>query len=77
MGTEKITVRFSPEEAINASINELTGYLFSAEQLKDLGYVSKLWKAICENQGFFDEPSVQLIGRYYEKLSEQASRLMR
>ena len=116
VGTEKITVKFMPEEAINASIDELTGYLysivppnfdpkrieyftgdakrktlesianvesktvitaFSAEQLKDLGYVSKLWKAICENQGFFKEPLVRLIGRYYEMLSKQPSQLLR
>lgn len=111
VGTEKITVPFSPEEAINASIIELAKYLysvaptldkhsaekfafdarektlesianvesktvitaFSAEQLKDLSYVNKLWKAICENQGFFEESLIQLIGRYYEMLSEQPS----
>ena len=103
VGSEDIRVPFSPENAIDASIHELTGYLFSivppgfgfsriedfikdarqkimesitrveskfvimslsAEQLEDISYISKLRKAICDNNGFFEKSLIDLIDRY-------------
>lgn len=44
---------------------------FAEEQLNDPRYVSKLWKAICDNSNFFDGRLIMLIQRYYDLFSEQ------